>query len=112
MGAIDAEVVVWSNEFNGDVKSPEGKNFTDLPVYKDNKNKIIGIVSLPRRNPDTFGKDIQAMTAANLTFNEADASPDFGIMTRQRLRTVQRDLFAQLKNLPIWVNQQNGAVDE
>ena len=105
LGAIDAEVVVWSNEFNGDVKSPEGKIFTDLPVYKDNKAKIIGIVHIPRRNPDTFGKDIQTMTAANLTFAEADASPDFGIMTRQRLRTVKRDLFAQLEILPVWVNR-------
>lgn len=110
--AIDAEIVVWLNDYHGIVQLPNGKKFTDLPVYKDSKSKIIGIVHLPRRNPDTFGKDIQAMTAANLTFIEADTSPDFGIMTRQRLRTVQRDLFAQLKNLPIWVNQQNGAADE
>ena len=102
---IDAEIVVWLNEHNGAIRLADGKDFTDLPVYKNNKAKIIGIVHIPRRNPDTFGKDIQTMTAANLTFAEADASPDFGIMTRQRLRTVKRDLFAQLEMLPIWVNE-------
>lgn len=105
INAIDADVVVWLNEYNGVIKSSENKEFTDFSVYKDNKAKIIGIVHIPRRNPDTFGKDIQTMTAANLTFAEADALPDFGIMTRQRLRTVKRDLFAQLEMLPIWVNE-------
>lgn len=110
--SIDAEIVVWLNEHNGAIRLADGKDFIDLPVYKNNKAKIIGIVYIPRRNPDTFGKDMQTMTAANLTFAEADASPDFGIMTRQRLRTVKRELFAQLENLPIWVNQQDGAANE
>ncbi|MBF0804915.1 MULTISPECIES: conjugal transfer protein TraL [unclassified Neisseria] len=102
---IDAEIVVWLNEHNGAIRLTDGKGFTDLPVYKNNQAKIIGIVHLPHRNPDTFGRDIQAMTAASLTFEEADKSPEFGIMPRQRLRTVKRDLFAQLEKLPVWVNR-------
>ncbi|OSI27604.1 conjugal transfer protein TraL [Neisseria dumasiana] len=112
INAIDADVVVWLNEYNGAIKSSDNKVFTDFSVYKDNKSKIIGVIKVAHRNPDTYEKDIQAMTSANLTFAEIEASSDWGIMPRQRLRTVKRDLFAQLKNLPIWVNQQNGAADE
>lgn len=110
---IDADIVVWLNEFNGEIKTPDGKDFTDLPVYKNSKSKIIGMVKVAHRNPDTFGKDIQAMTSANLTFKEVEDSPDFGVMPRQRLRTVKRDLYAQLEKLPIWVNEQKaGSADE
>lgn len=103
--AIDAEIVVWLNEFNGSIALPDGKGFTDFPVYQKYKEKIIGIVDIARRNPDTYGKDIQAMTSANLTFEEVEKSPEFGIMPRQRLRNVKRDLYAQMEVLPIWVNQ-------
>lgn len=101
---IDAEIVVWLNEHNGAIELADGKGFTDLPVYTANKSKIIGIINIVHRNPDTYGKDIQAMTSANLTFEQVDKSPDFGIMPRQRLKTVRRDLFAQLEKLPIGVN--------
>ncbi|QEY25817.1 nucleotide-binding protein [Neisseria zalophi] len=112
INAIDADVVVWLNEYNGAIKSSDNKLFTDFAVYKDNKSKIIGIVKVPHRNPDTYGKDIQAMTSANLTFAEVEAATDWGIMPRQRLRTVKRDLYEQLQIIPIWVNQQKGVADE
>jgi protein traL len=113
---IDAEIVVWLNEHHGAIRLADGKGFTDLPVYTANESKIIGIINVAHRNPDTYGKDIQAMTSANLTFEQVDKSPDFGIMPRQRLRTVKRDLFAQLEKLPIWVNtpseKSKGKTDE
>ncbi|PSJ79188.1 conjugal transfer protein TraL, partial [Neisseria iguanae] len=52
------------------------------------------------RNPDTFGADIKKMTSANLTLSEAQSSELFGLMPRQRLRTVQKDLFARLDQVP------------
>lgn len=106
--SIDADIVVWLNSYHGEIKSTDGKVFTDFQAYKESKNKIIGIINIPSRNPDTFGKDIKAMTTASLTFAEVDKSPDFGIMPRQRLRTVKRDLYAQLEKLPIFVNRQTG----
>lgn len=111
--SIDADIIVWLNEFHGEVKTPDGKMFTDFQAYKEYKSKIIGMVKLAHRNPDTFGKDIQAMTSANLTFKEVEDSPDFGVMPRQRLRTVKRDLYVQLEKLPIWVNEQKaGSADK
>lgn len=106
--SIEAEIVVWLNEYQGEI-SEGGKSFTDFPVYHDSKEKIIGFVKIVSRNPDTFGKDIKEMTSKNLTFREVAESTVFGIMPRQRLRTVWRDLYVQLQNLPIAVNQKSAA---
>ncbi len=96
---IDAEIVVWLNEFNGKIEDNTGKSFVDFQVYKEHKKRIIGIVKIAGRNPDTFGKDIQAMISRNLTFSEVDASSEFTLMPRQRLRTVKRDIYQQLDNI-------------
>ena len=47
---------------------------------------------------DTFGRDLEELLRARLTFDEALASDRLTIMTRQRLRIVQGQLFAQLEN--------------
>ncbi|MDO4641686.1 MAG: conjugal transfer protein TraL [Neisseria sp.] len=101
---VDAEIAVWLNEFQGQIEDSNGKPFTDFQVYKEYKKRIIGIVHIVGRNPDTFGKDIKEMTSRNLTFAEVDESTEFGLMPRQRLRTVKRDLFTQLAHLPILAN--------
>ena len=89
---------MWLNDHKGEVKDGN-KSFQDFKIYKDGQQKIIGIVHIPNRNPDTFGKDIQRMTELNLTFTEVDASPEFTLMPRQRLRTVKRDIYEQLDNI-------------
>ena len=48
------------------------------------------------RNQDTFGKDIEMMAARKLTFAEVIEGAEFPIMAKQRIKTVQRDLFEQL----------------
>lgn len=97
---IRAEVVVWLNDHNGVIQL-NGKSFTEFKVYKDNQEKILGIVHIANRNPDTYGKDIERMAKLNLTFQEVDASPEFSLMPRQRLRTFKRDLFEQLDKIPL-----------
>ena len=100
---IDAEMVVWLNEYKGEIKAPDGKGFTELPVYQEHKSKIIGMINLGRRNADTYGKDIEEMVSNSLTFDEAIQS--FGIMERQRLKTVKRELYEQLDKIPFSVTQ-------
>jgi hypothetical protein len=97
-------VVVWINEFFGRVQY-EGKSFADLKVFKDNAHKVHGSVALPRRNPDTFGRDIDAVISRKLTFEEAIQDAAFSIMTRQRLKMVQREMFEQLDTV-FQVNRQ------
>ena len=102
--SLKAEVVVWLNDFRGNVE--QEKPFDQFKVYKEFKDQIIGIVHIPNRNPDTFGKDLEEMTSKNLSLSEAITSDTFGLMPRQRLKTVQRDLWQQLDKIPFLATQQ------
>lgn len=84
LNALQAEVVIWLNDFQGAVAKE--KPFEEFGVYQEYKNRIIGVVPVSHRNPDTFGADIKEMTTKNLTLTEAQNSGGFGLMPRQRLR--------------------------
>lgn len=93
-----APVVVWENEFFGEVVK-DGKRFLESAMFTTNKKRIAGTVKIHRRNPDTFGKDIELLVSNKLTFDEAMTSPVFSLMPRQRLKTVQKSIFDQLGNI-------------
>jgi len=86
---------VWVNEYFGRVEA-EGKKFSEMAAYRDNAEKVCGAIVFSKRNQDTFGRDVEEMIAAKLTFNEAIGTGKFPIMAKQRLKIVQRDLFDQL----------------
>ena len=96
----DQNIVVWVNEYFGRVER-DGKQFLDMKVFEDNAQKVCGTVAITRRNQDTFGRDIEDMVSQKLTFDEAIRDGHFTIMTKQRLRVVQRDLFEQLDRMPL-----------
>lgn len=93
-----AELVVWLNEYFGEVRA-EGKGFEGMAVYQKHKQRVRGIVRIPRQNGDTFGKDIQLMLEAKKTFDEAVESAEFSLMAKQRLKMTKRLIFDQLKNI-------------
>ncbi len=93
-------VVVWVNEYFGRVER-DGKQFLDMKVFEDNEEKVCGTVAITKRNHDTFGRDVEDMISQKLTFDEAIRDGHFTIMTKQRLRVVQRDLFEQLDRMPL-----------
>jgi hypothetical protein len=90
-----APVVVWINEFFGEVKL-DGKIFTESDFYLKHKDSIAGVVKLNRGNSDTFAKDMEMMVKNNLTFDEAQHSPLFTLMPRQRLKMIKEALYIQL----------------
>jgi len=94
----DRSIVIWLNEYFGRIEQ-NGKTFLEMAVCKENQQKILGSIGIPKRNQDTFGRDIEEMIALKQTFNEAIQSSDFRIMSKQRLKVVQRDLFEQLDTL-------------
>lgn len=94
----DRNMVVWVNEYFGPVEW-EDRTFAEMAVYKLNEQKILGMVTIPRRSPDTFGQDIEEMMCRKQTFNEAFSWEGSSIMTKQRLKIVQRHLFQQLDSL-------------
>src|SRR3954452_1611932 len=94
----EQNIVVWINEYFGRVER-EGKKFSDMAAFVENANKVSGSVHITERNHDTFGRDLEEMISKKLTFSEAITDGAFSIMTKQRLRIVQRDLFEQLGSI-------------
>lgn len=96
----DRNVVLWVNEYFGRVER-DGKPLSELPVYRDHVDKVWGSVAIPKRNRDTFGRDVEDLLRRKMTFRQALAGADFPIMVRQRLKVVQRELFEQLDSLAV-----------
>src|SRR5205823_2105807 len=92
----DVRIVVWVNKHHGKIQV-NGKTFEDAPVYQMHKERISGLIHLPKLNPVTFGADVAEMLSKGMTFAEADKSPEFYTMTKQRLRQVQRPIWEQLQ---------------
>lgn len=98
---LKTSVMVWLNNYWGNV-SLDGKEFQDWKVYQDNINQVVGVIQLDNLNPDTFGKDIKQMTSEHLTFDEVMQSSNYTLMPKQRLKTVQRNVFNQLAQQSIF----------
>ena len=94
----ERNIVVWVNEYFGRVEA-DGKKFSEMAAYRDNAEKVCGAVIFAKRNQDTFGRDVEDMISAKLTFQEAITTARMPIMAKQRLKVVQRDLFEQLDQL-------------
>ena len=95
-----APIVVWENEFFGEV-ARDGKRFHESKLYEKNKDRIKGIVTIHKRNADTFGKDLEVLVSNKLTFDDAMTSDLFGTMPRQRLKMIKKSIFEQLDALGI-----------
>lgn len=95
-GITDTPIVIWLNEHFGPTRTQAGDDFADTAVYHDHANRVHGVIKLHARNPQTFGDDIKRMNVARLTVDEVMQSPDFTIMEKQRIRTVAKDVYAQL----------------
>lgn len=91
-------IVVWLNEFLGPVEA-NGKTFKEMKAYTDHVDKVRGIIRIAKRNQDTFGKDVALMSAMRLTFGEVLTGGEFALMAKQRIKTVQREIFEQLADV-------------
>lgn len=94
----DARLLVWLNEFFGAIEA-DGKNFEDMKAYQAHRDRVDGLVRIPRQTADTFGKDVELMLDRKLTFAEVQGDPDFGVMAKQRLAMVKRSIFQQLDSV-------------
>ena len=91
---------MWLNEYFGRVER-DGKKFEEMGAYRESKDKIFGFVHLPKRNQDTFGRDLEEAVSQKLTLEEAIKDGPFSIMSKQRLKMMQRDWFEQLDRLDL-----------
>ena len=95
-----ARIVLWFNEHFGDIKTAEGKPFTETQAYRQSAGRLTGTVTLYRRNPATFGEDIRKLNTRRHTIAQVLASPDYTLMEKQRIKSFSRDVFEQLRALP------------
>jgi len=96
----ERNVIVWLNEYFGRIER-DGKRFEEMGAYKAGADKVFGSVHLIKRNQDTFGRDLEEVISRKLTLEEAIREGSFSIMTKQRLKVVQRHWFEQLDALSI-----------
>jgi hypothetical protein len=94
----ERNIIVWVNEYFGRVER-DGKQFVDMNAYKESAEKVFGWVHLVKRNQDTFGRDFEELIARKLTMREAIAEGGVSLMSKQRLKVIQRDLFGQIDRL-------------
>jgi hypothetical protein len=101
-------IVVWINEYFGPVER-DGKRFSQMAAFLEHQDTVAGTVLIPRRSPDTFGRDMEEMIARKLTFGEIAFATGFTLMSKQRLRMIQQNLFEQLEKLNLLqANQSDG----
>ena len=92
--------VVWLNPYWGPIEH-EGKGFEQMKAYTANKGRVSAIIRIPVLKEETYGRDFSDMLQARLTFDEALAMESLTIMTRQRLKIVRTQVFAQLDNAAV-----------
>lgn len=93
------KLIVWLNPYYGSIEHG-GKKFEDFKVFQDNREMVCGMISIPPFHPETFGRDLSQMLKARLTFTEALDGATYPIMTRQRLKMMQREIYNQLSIVP------------
>ena len=93
---VDGNIVLWLNEHFGKLQSSNGVEIENARVITENKDKLIGMIRMKDRTRATFGRDINKMTTARMTFAEVDASDNFDFMEKNRLGIVRKGIFDQL----------------
>lgn len=84
---VDAPAVVWLNEHFGPVVK-NGKTFEESAIYQEFAPRINGIVTMPRHDAATTGRDLIEMKELGLTYEEAMAHPQFAGMPGFRILQV------------------------
>ncbi|NDV26931.1 P-loop NTPase [Desulfovibrio sp. JC010] len=87
-------IYIWLNGFFGQI-ARDGKTFEEFKVYKDNSHRLAALVRIPQKKKETFGRDIENLLTAKLSFQEAQES-ELPIMTRQRLKMFWNEMKTEL----------------
>jgi hypothetical protein len=96
----ERNIVVWLNEYFGRIEQG-GKCFEEMSAFQESASKVRGSVHLKKLNQDTFGRDLEDVISRKLTLAEAIKDGPFSIMTKQRLRMIERDWYEQLDGLQL-----------
>ncbi len=95
----NVELVVWVNAYFGPVVTESGQEFEQTRLYQEHRDRITGVVRLDELNPDTFGHNLADMLGRRLTFAEAEQSPEFRVVAKQRLRQIKQPIWNQMAHV-------------
>lgn len=95
-----APVVVWLNEFFGEIGS-KSRGFFETELYREFQGRMAGVVKLEKGKERTTAEDIRDMVARNCTFQSALESPTFSIAARSRIKRYRDGLFGQLNQIQV-----------
>ena len=93
----EAQFVVWLNPYWGPIED-KGTPFEQLPAYVSMRDRLSALITIPTLKAETYGRDLAELLQSRQTFDEAIAKDSLTIMTRQRLKIIRDQLFAQLDN--------------
>jgi len=96
----EALFVVWLNPYWGPIED-QGKPFEQLAEYAAMKDRLSALLTIPTLKAETYGRDLTDLLKSRQTFDEALAKDSLTIMTRQRLKIIRDQLFAQLDNATV-----------
>jgi hypothetical protein len=85
----NVKLVIWLNEFQGAVEVPDG--YKELVT-----DKTEAVITIKNRNSDAFNDDLEKMTKARMTNEEAQKSSEFGLMSKNRLKKIFTEIYEQL----------------
>lgn len=86
---------LWLNPYWGEL-AHQGQEVETLPAYQAHRQRLKALLRLPALNPATDGRVLAGLLRQRLTFDEALRMDSIGILERQRMKQLQRALFAQL----------------
>lgn len=93
LSKVPANFVVWENEWRGPV-AHDGRDLYQSKAYKDNVDRVLGVVKIMQRQEDLYSGCLREMTSRFLTFSEAEMQ--FKKMQAQRVRHVRDEIYGQL----------------
>jgi len=104
--------VVWINPYWGIVEN-EGKSFTYMRAYLENRSRILGVVNLPNLKAETFGRDLSDLLQSRRTFDQGIDDHSLTRMARRRLGMIKNSIFAEIDKLNlIGINNIDNSIDD
>ena len=85
--------IVWLNPFSGPVEK-DGMGFDETVFYRENKEHIKAVLPMPAFVTDTMHHDFLALMDAGKTFDEFINDPSNRLMSRQRVKMMQSEVYA------------------
>lgn len=91
---FNCQKIVWLNHFFGEMPTGDESPLTILPKLLG--DSLTGIVDIPDRNIETFGKGIREMQKRRMTFDEFHQTEEISLMMRNRVNIYKNLLFDEL----------------